>query len=265
MASDLVGGAPGQLTELETLRRRLDPEHPDPDRLHRRVQAARRPPATASPAPARQPRLPSVAAASPVPLAQPPRRRLGGTPLLVAVNLVLVGLLVFAVLFIRGPLGDHWLGPAGTSAPRVSTVPPVTSPSPTGPPSPAPVGFRDCSQSLGEGGLCVARAECWAGVISPFDVPFIGTPVRCTKEHVYQTFAAGLLQKAYRRQSQYDKLPIVQRLCSAETLGTVLGDPTSAKRFQIIALPPQDDVVPVVRCIAGRGDRGKPLTFQPLR
>jgi hypothetical protein len=262
--SDLVGGSRNQLVELEGLRRRLDPEHPDPDRLRRRIELARRPPASSPSATTLDPITLSPATA-PGTLTEEPRRgrrAWGGAPVLVAAVAVLVVLLVGAVVLVRGSLGDRGLGVAATPTAPASTTPAATrSPSPT--PAPAPAGFRDCSQSLGAGAYCAETAECWAGVIGVADVPFVGNPIGCRESHVYQTFAAGLVETPPRRQAQFEKLAVVKRLCSRTTLGLALGGNASAKGFEIIALPPQTDSEPVVRCIAGRGERKTPLDLQP--
>jgi hypothetical protein len=261
--SDLSGGSGSPLLELDRLRRRLDPEHPDPDHLRRRIQLARRPnPPTGHPAPA-EPDLTTLSpTTAPRALTEDRRRRraVGGTPALVAAVAVLVVLLVGAVVVIRGPLGDRWLGVAGTPTSLASPTQPATDP-----PSPAPAGFRDCSLSLGAAAYCAEPAECWAGIIGIGDQPFRGTPVDCRRSHVYQTFAAGLVETPEGRQSQYEKLALVKRLCSPKTLDTALGD-ASAKRYEIIVLPPEKTAAEqVVRCIAGRGTRTSPLPFQPGR
>ena len=159
--------------------------------------------------------------------------------------------------------------PAASSAAPSSPAPSSPAPSTAAPSSPAaspsravvPAGFKDCSDRLGGDGYCPTVQECWAGVISVFDLPSLGTRQDCAKTHVYQTFAAGTLDASIRRQSQLEDDPEVKRLCRASQLDKLLASGDRGKNWEILALPPQeaDGSDEVFRCLFGRGDRGEPV------
>ena len=211
-----------------------------------------------------------------------PRRR----PVLVGLAVVmLLGLVGATVLLVnRGSGTVAAPAPAPTAAtsttgpdPSPSTAPPPSSdPTPSDPgasssapatpparPAAVPAGFTDCAESLGEGGYCPATQECWAGVISVFDLPSLGTRQDCDETHVYQTFAAGTLDDDVRRQSQLEDDPRVRELCSADTLGTMLSARARQTDWEVLSLPPQeaDGSDQVFRCLFGRGDRSRPVSL----
>ena len=198
-------------------------------------------------------------------------RRRARVLVLPLVAVVLVALLVTGLLLLdRGPgtaapAAPPATGSAATGTGEASTGSPEASPSPTAA-SPTPVtapppGYEDCSAELGDTSYCPTEPECWAGIISVFDLPSLGTPRRCDETHVYQTFAAGPLSTEVRRQSQLEDLRTVERLCDAEVLGTVLGDDDRDTDWEVLVLPPQeaDGSDRFYRCLFGRGDRDSPV------
>ncbi|SDT43827.1 Protein kinase domain-containing protein [Friedmanniella luteola] len=192
------------------------------------------------------------------------------------VGLVLVALLVAGLLLVdRGP---GTAAPAATpppvgssAAPEPTTdgssTPPGADPSPSpttaGPTRGAalPAGYDDCSAELGGTSYCPTEPECWAGIISVFDLPSLGTPRDCDETHVYQTFAAGPLDVEVRRQSQLEELRAVRQICDADVLDRRLTDADRETDWEVLALPPQeaDGSDRVYRCLFGRGDRDAPV------
>jgi hypothetical protein len=190
------------------------------------------------------------------------------------VGLALLAVLVTAlVLANRGPVVAS---PAPASAPPATSAAgtptegattPAESPSPSAAESSSPTasagpgavpdGFDDCSDQLGDGSYCPTKAECWAGVISVFDLPSLGTAQKCGTTHVYQTFAAGLLEEDVRRQSQLEDSARVKRLCSSDSLDKLLDDRERQTNWEVLALPPQeaDGSDRIFRCLFGRGER----------
>jgi hypothetical protein len=152
-----------------------------------------------------------------------------------------------------------------SSAPS-APAPSSATPSPT-PPASVPAGFEDCADELGDDGYCARTAECWAGVISVFDLPSLGTPRGCDETHVYQTFAAGALVTDVRRQSQLEDDDRVRQLCSATTLRGMLSRADRGTDWEILSLPPQeaDGSDRIFRCLFGRGDRSRPVALQQSR
>jgi hypothetical protein len=130
-----------------------------------------------------------------------------------------------------------------------------------------PADFDDCSDQLGDGVYCPTKDECWAGVISVFDLPSLGTAQKCGQTHVYQTFAAGLLHEDVRRQSQLENDSRVKRLCSSSSLDKLLDDKERQTNWEVLALPPQeaDGSDRIFRCLFGRGDRTGPVKLPGAR
>jgi hypothetical protein len=207
----------------------------------------------------------AVAADASRPAAAAARRR---SVLVSLVGLALLAVLVTAlVLANRGPV---------VASPAPAPVPPTTSsagtptgsspapspsesprPTPSASPAAVPAGFEDCADQLGDGSYCPTKQECWAGVISVFDLPSLGTAQRCSETHVYQTFAAGLLDQDVRRQSQLEDDSRVKRLCSTDSLDKLLDSSRRRTDWEVLALPPQeaDGSDRIYRCLFGRGDR----------
>ncbi len=186
------------------------------------------------------------------------------------VGVVLAALLVAGLLVLdRGPgTATPPLPSASTPAAAPTTSAPSSpaaedSPSPTPPGRTSlgalPEGYDDCSDTLGGTSYCPTTAECWAGIISVFDLPSLGTPQSCDETHVYQTFAAGPLEVEVRRQSQLEDLPAVKRLCDADVLSGLLTAADRRTDWEILALPPQeaDGSDRFYRCLFGRGDRDR--------
>lgn len=126
-----------------------------------------------------------------------------------------------------------------------------------------PVGFADCSDRLGARSLCPTVPECWADVFSYQDAPRQAQLLDCQTDHVYQTFAAGMLDTVVRRQSQLADDPTVAKLCTRGKLNRQLLGERATKDWEILALPPQPNVEDnLFRCIAGRGERATPFDLQ---
>jgi len=191
--------------------------------------------------------------------------------------LALVALLLVAGLVATlGLLGRSEQPVAATlpSATAATTGAPSTAPSPTAsarpeqptasaaPTPPAlPDGFEDCSDDLGDGAYCRTSPECWAGVISVQDSPYIATAQDCDETHVYQTFVAAVLDDDVRKQSQLESTRSVKNRCTRKTLDDRLRPQDRATDWEIIAVPPQaeDGAARVYRCIFGLGDRRGPI------
>ncbi|MFL6025527.1 MAG: serine/threonine-protein kinase, partial [Friedmanniella sp.] len=188
------------------------------------------------------------------------------------VGLALLAVLVTALVLANrsalvaepGPLSAS---PGTASTPAESSATPTGSPSASPTSTAAPAGFEDCSGQLGEGSLCPTKQECWAGIISVFDLPSLGTEQKCSETHVYQTFAAGMLSRDVRRQSQLEADPGVERLCSSAALRKRLGASDRSTSWEILALPPQesDGSDRIYRCLFGRGDRTGTIRLESPR
>jgi hypothetical protein len=210
---------------------------------------------------------------------------LGGAGRRRSVLVSLVGLALLAVLvtaLVLANRGPVVASPAPASAPPATSAagPPsegATTPSaspaesasatPSASPAAVPADFDDCSDQLGDGVYCPTKDECWAGVISVFDLPSLGTAQKCGQTHVYQTFAAGLLHEDVRRQSQLENDSRVKRLCSSSSLDKLLDDKERQTNWEVLALPPQeaDGSDRIFRCLFGRGDRTGPVKLPGAR
>ena len=187
-------------------------------------------------------------------------RRRSRVPIVLAA--VSVGVLLGTGLLLRTE-AEVASGPAPVRS--VAAKPPATSSSgvtPSPPPSPAlPSGFIGCGPSA-TGALCGPEpAQCWGGLPSAFDAPIVATPASCRKNHVYQTFAAGRLDFAVRRQSQLDDDADVQKVCSLRTVNDLLAPGDRRSDWEVYAIPPQTEQAADVyfRCVFGRGERDRPI------
>jgi serine/threonine protein kinase len=221
-------------------------------------------------------------AATPADSTERPRRRRNAV-LLALVLLVLAVITASAVAWMRAepstapastvaPAGS----PPGETSPETSDqpssvqspAPPDTStgaePSPSGPVIPA--GFSPCPKDLGKDNFCVDKPECWNDYQQFFDIPAYANLTSCKREHLYQTYAAGLPSGAFRTQSQLTADPQVRKLCSPATVATVVGR-NMPRDWQIQRLPPPlqltDD--PLFRCLVSTGElRSSPIGFENL-
>jgi hypothetical protein len=107
--------------------------------------------------------------------------------------------------------------------------------------------------------------QCWGGLISNSDSPFLATPVRCTRNHVYQTFAAGPLTRPVNRQSQLDGDRTVKALCRSALVNKMLPEGERRDDWEVYAIPAQSsaDDEGYFRCVFGRGERDEPLALTP--
>ena len=197
--------------------------------------------------------------ARPQPL-EPDRRRVAPA-LLVAALVVILAAFAAAVLTMQP---DR----AATSAPTTpsATASPTPTPTPVRTPSPtpkttnrqqvpAPQRFTDCSDSLGSNSFCVTEPECWNGIESMGDAPWLGELADCNEQHIYQVFAGGQLPGPVVVQSQFEANQQVRRLCSEATQqGSAVR--LGAQGLAARAAPPQiqlrDDTL--FRCMVSFGE-----------
>ena len=176
-----------------------------------------------------------------------PERRRVAPALLVAALVVILVAFVAAVLAMQpdGIVSSPPTTPSVTASPTTAPTPtPTPSPSPTSETPtrqlvPAPRGFTDCSDALGPKSFCVTEPECWNGIESMGDAPWLGDLADCNELHIYQVFAAGQLPGPVILQSQFEANKQVRRLCSEGTLAKVLPSGSVRKDWQIVPLPPQ--------------------------
>jgi tRNA A-37 threonylcarbamoyl transferase component Bud32 len=213
------------------------------------------------------------AAREPAPLEPEPRRepaplepegRRVAPALLVAALVVILAAFVAAVLTMQPDRAatSPPITPSATASPTPSPTPTLTptrsrSPQATNPQQvPAPRGFTDCGDSLGPDSFCVTEPECWNGIDSVGDVPWLGELADCGQQHIYQVFAGGQLPGPVVLQSQFEADKQVRRLCSEDTLAKVLPSGSVRKDWQIVPLPPQiqlrDDTL--FRCMVSFGE-----------
>ena len=83
----------------------------------------------------------------------------------------------------------------------------------------------------------------------------VGLEADCEETHVYQTFAAGMLNVMPRRQSSLDKVPQVKKVCHPRVVNKMLDKEDRRSDWEVYALAPQDDDEMFYRCIFGRGQR----------
>lgn len=192
-------------------------------------------------------------------------RRRVAPALLVAALVVILAAFVAAVLTLQ-PEADQATSPTTTPSVTASATPTPTptatrTPSPTPETTnrqqvPAPRGFTDCSNTLGSNSFCVTEPECWNGIESMGDAPWLGELADCNEQHIYQVFAGGQLPGPVVLQSQFEANQQVRRLCSENTLAKVLPSGSVRKDWQLVPLPPQiqlrDDTL--FRCMVSFGE-----------
>lgn len=201
-----------------------------------------------------------------------PRRR---ALVLAAVIATLVALTLTAVLSGLLPR-QNTVAPGGSPVSASTSAAASPSPSPslsetptpspsageTAEPSAVPAGFVDCSDELGEGAYCTSQPECWSGLFGASDSPRVLDKLKCEELHIFQTFAAGVLESVPPRQSTLDTMPEVQRTCTPSVLESMLVTAADKQAdWQIYAINPQDDAS-VFRCIFGKADRIGPVQLE---
>ena len=186
-------------------------------------------------------------------------------PILVAAAVLALVLIALAVGLGRGG------GPAAGSTPTAgTTVPPASTPTSTSasPSSSTTLlpGFVDCSKTVGQPAQCgPTPPQCWGGVISNADSPYLATEAKCTSNHVYQTFAAGPLDRSVNRQSQLDGDPRVKATCTRALVNAMVPADQRRDDWEVFAIPAQSaaDGEGYFRCIFGKGQRSAPITLTP--
>ena len=195
-------------------------------------------------------------------------RRRVAPALLVAALVVILAAFVAAVLTLQPEADQATSSPTTPSVTASATPTPTPTPTATRTPSPtppettnrqqvpAPRGFTDCSNSLGSNSFCVTEPECWNGIESMGDAPWLGELADCNEQHIYQVFAGGQLPGPVVLQSQFEANQQVRRLCSENTLAKVLPSGSVRKDWQLVPLPPQiqlrDDTL--FRCMVSFGE-----------
>jgi serine/threonine protein kinase len=189
----------------------------------------------------------------------PERRRVAPALLVAALVVILVA---FAAAVLAMQPDSIVSSPPTTPSVTASPTPtPTPTPSPTSETTtrqqvPAPRGFTDCSEALGPDSFCVTEPECWNGIESMGDAPWLGELADCNELHIYQVFAGGQLPGPVILQSQFEANKQVRKLCSESTLAKVLPSGSVRKDWQIVPLPPQiqlrDDTL--FRCMVSFGE-----------
>ncbi len=178
-------------------------------------------------------------------------------PVLLVVAALLVVSLITAIIALQ--LAARNGAPVAGQPANGTAIPADPSANPT--PTPLfPVGLptsTDCSGAWGGTTFCVTGAECWAGVIGVTDVPIVANPQGCQQTHVYQTFAAGILGKEVRRQSQLEATPQVRKVCRVSTVNAMLDKKDRRPDWEIIPVGPQGPDDNFYRCLFGKGDTKK--------
>jgi len=171
--------------------------------------------------------------------------------MLVGVGVILLG--VVAALLV-GTFGRD-SGAAAPPAPTTARSPRPPSPAPSATPTPAPAGFVDCSDQVGSAAVCPVEPECWTGVFSYMDAPYQAVSQKCSKPHVYQTFAAVQLGYTPRRKSEIEADPTVRAVCNRRVLNQMLVGAEADRTWELMTIPPQFADDTVYRCIFGKGLR----------
>ena len=198
---------------------------------------------------------PPTAPPAPPPAAARPRR----WPALAAAA-ALVLLVVALVVALTNRDGTVAATPTVTVAPtsRAASTP---SPSAT-----LLAGFTDCSDVAGRPAQCgPTPPQCWGQLLSNADSPFLATSVRCTSNHVYETFAAGALSAPVNRQSQLDRNADAKAICTRSLVNKMLPADERRDDWEVYTIPAQSaaDDETYFRCVFGHGERSKPLALTP--
>ena len=181
------------------------------------------------------------------------------------VLVVLVVALIITVVNLRNRPVETAGGPgaASASSPAQQSTPSPTPGQPSATPPLVPSGFTNCSAQLGSATFCAATSECWAGIISVSDVPFVATAQACPKRHVYQTFAAGKLGYEVRRQSKLEADPKIRQICTVAVVNSMLRKQDRRSDWEVYVIGPQLTDETFYRCIFGHGASSKAYVLTP--
>ncbi|HEY0241010.1 MAG TPA: serine/threonine-protein kinase [Friedmanniella sp.] len=181
--------------------------------------------------------------------------------LVLAAAAAVLALVVVVVVALAGR------GTTGVATPPVTSPPAATVTSPAATPSATLLaGFKDCSASVGRPAQCgPTTPQCWGGLISNVDSLWVATAADCSKTHVYQTFAAGVLTKPALRQSQLDADPAAKAICTRKLVNAMVPAGERDDRWEIYTIPPQtaSENEAYFRCVFGHGERSKPFELEP--
>jgi hypothetical protein len=189
--------------------------------------------------------------------AAPVLRRAGrdrGWVMLLAVAIIVLG--VVAAWLVGGPDRNSGAAEPPLVPPRsAGTAAPTRTVTPTPTPTPLPAGFVDCTDRVGAPALCPKTPECWTGVYSYMDSPYVAVAQDCDKPHVYQTYAAVQLTSTPRRQSRIDSDKAVKAACNRRALNRLMVGTTADRTWELMVIPPQFKTDTVYRCISGKETR----------
>jgi hypothetical protein len=112
---------------------------------------------------------------------------------------------------------------------------------------------------------CLLTPECWGSVGSYAGGLRTATPADCYEDHLYQTFAVGMLGFIPRRQASLDAVPEVAKACRPTIVNQMLVNPSERRDdWEVWILPPQDEDEYFFRCIFGRGIRNTPIALKQI-
>ena len=94
-----------------------------------------------------------------------------------------------------------------------------------------------------------------SGLSKRLDAPYQAVSQKCSKPHVYQTFAAVQLGYTPRRKSEIEADPTVRAVCNRRVLNQMLVGAEADRTWELMTIPPQFADDTVYRCIFGKGLR----------
>jgi hypothetical protein len=182
---------------------------------------------------------------------------------------VLVGAAALLALVVVVAMALTGRGGAG-AVPQPAPSPTATASAGTSPSTSASAtllaGFTDCSAAVGRPAQCGPRTpECWGQLLSVADALYVATPASCSKNHVYQTFAAGPLAAPVIRKSQLDADAGVRATCTMKLVNAMLPKAERQDHWEVYAIPAQSasENESYFRCVFGFRERSAPLQLQP--
>jgi hypothetical protein len=219
---------------------------------------------------------PSATGAPPRPEAEvvrpsPPRRRAGWPVLVGAAALLALVVVVAMALTGRGGAGavpqpaPSSTAPVGASAGASASASTSASASAS---ATLLAGFTDCSAAVGRPAQCgPSTPECWGQLLSVADALYVATQASCSKNHVYQTFAAGPLAAPVIRESQLDADAGVRATCTMKLVNAMLPKDERRDDWEVYAIPAQSaaEDETYFRCVFGYQERSAPLPLQAPR
>ncbi len=191
-------------------------------------------------------------------------RRWAGWPVLVGAAAVLA-LVVVVAMALTGRGGARAVPPPALSTAPTAGVSTSAGPSVSASPT-LLAGFSDCSAAVGRPAQCGPRTpECWGQLLSVADALYVATPASCSKNHVYQTFAAGPLVAPVIRKSQLDADAGVRATCTMKLVNAMLPKGDRRDDWEVYAIPAQSAAQDETyfRCVFGHEERSAALPLEP--